>query len=181
MSDEGYVLFSDTTAAAYFESYVAWAEAVSERTFKDDEESHFELIRFYISLQQSAIDPPARAPVLTDIEYRPAWVDASRYVVSDALLAGFFSDKHFISSVIDDTREKRGHWRTLGEQMRAPGSPGALFDADIASRLVVSRAIELFRLADGSFITPRTSDGRHRTVAMVALGAPLLPVLVATR
>lgn len=174
---DGYVRFTDPEAAACFREFSRWASEVSAAPFADTNPEWHEIARHYYWLQSLGF-PDAPDVVL---DAAPAvgapiavWVDPSRYAVSEALLDGFFTGrKNFIGDVITRVRDWRHSWVDRADRMR--DETGA-FSPQLASEEVEQLAIDLQLTDQGSFVTARTSDGRHRTVAMIALKAPVMPV-----
>lgn len=180
LESDGYVRFADPEAAECFREFHAWAASVSRAEFADSDPAWHEILRYYGELKSMStlVDEAEAVPSFLDIDAEPvaAWVDTSRYEVSQTLLRGFFTgEKNFIGNVIGRVRELRHSWVELAEKMRDPSGE---FSPQAASAQVALLAIELHRTERGSFATSSTSDGRHRTVAMVALRSPVIPALL---
>lgn len=174
-NDNGFVLFDEECAADCFEAFAKWASQVQTEQFKESLTRERDLTRFFWELQRQRVEPPVTNLPSPDGKPVPAWVSVSRYVYSDALLDGFISDKHPLDGLEDEVWQWIGSWQNLADGMRSEAND---FSPEKAARLIETRAIEVQRTEDGRFATPRSSDGRHRTVALVGLGAPVMPVLL---
>lgn len=168
----GYVPFADDEAAESFTAFANWAEQIYAQPAAELPD----LGSFYIDLRMGdeGTERP-KAPTPTAVPFRSAWIDPSCYVASNDLLDGFFSDKHMWGEVVYSTIARRGLWPEIATSMR---SGSGIFDEAAASLRMRRERIEVQRASDGVFMHSQSYGGRHRMMAMIALGAPSLPVLL---
>lgn len=177
LETDGYVRFTDPEAADCFGAFQEWAARVSETEYADSDPAWHTVVRTYLDLREmESPDKIATVPSFEELDTEPfaAWVDAGRYQLSQALLRGFFQgQKNFIGDVISRVRSLRHAWVQLARELSDQSNQ---FSPDLATTEVDLQSIELQQTDQASFVTSSTSDGRHRTMAMIALGAPVLPV-----
>lgn len=172
---KGFIDFNDADASTCFEAYRDWSDGVASRSDRLGE-LIVHLGLFYTQLNMRRDRADASAPNPNRSEPTFAWIDPCSYVLSDALLDGFFaSERNWVGALPDRAVDNRGYWSQMAKAMAGEG--GSFNTSKAAKRMEVER-IEIQRAPDGRFMHVRESGGRHRTVAMLALRAPALPAIL---
>ena len=170
-ASRGAIPFDDPASSTIFDAFHRWAQSVSAGSHPDRESLGVRDFR----LQASILEDPLRAPGGALGASAPCWVAPSRYVVSDALLDGFFTGRNWVGDIGDKTIARRGWWTELSD--RFADSNGA-FSPSRTRSTIHAEGIEMARGSDSEFFHTNGLGGRHRTVAMLMLGVPALPAMV---
>lgn len=172
LQSRGFIAFDDPDAHECFEAFSDWSQAVAVGSSQDSQ--LLAAVRdFYQDLFQMRMEPPVGAPLPSNGESIYAWIDPAKYVFTDALLDGFFSGRYWIGEMAETAMSRRRAWNELALAMVAVGGS---YDSSQAESKIFAEGIEAQRLPDGRFAHTQGLGGRHRTVGMLALTAPAIPV-----
>ena len=172
LTRQGQISLDDPAAWSVFDAFHQWAQMVGSGAHRD--EAHLGVD--YFTLQATHPEDVVSAPRVNLEVSECCWVDPSRYDVSDALLRDFFSrERNWVGELGARTVALCARWSALAA--RLTDADGA-FSPPHARSVLHDEGIEMVLDSTTKFMHAGSLGGRHRTVAMLLLGAPALPARV---
>lgn len=181
LDSEGFIELADVPdAAVCAELYGDWASEIqldlplqwsrANEFFTDDPET-FQAKRI--------INSSGRSRVTSSPTSVASWINPAAVELSEESFDGFFSPKHSFGSARFETMNYLSTWKDL-----AAGIHGERYDAPEAIKKVAASAIEMQLWQDqmgrNVFRQGMSQGGRHRLAAMLALRAPVIPVMLSS-
>lgn len=170
----------DKSSVNEFNKFQNWAIFINSQ---DPAYIYAKLDGFYEDLQakSSNLQSLPQSPPAENLKtVTPGWLDLQAYDLSKGLLDNFFDPdgKNWFPEVKGNTYELAPEWRDKYlEKMTTNGQ----YDVKKASVFIDVEHITVTPVANGRFIHPYNGSGRHRLMALKALGAPTAPVVLLTQ
>lgn len=159
-------LYSDWASEILLDMSLQWSRA--EEFFTEDPQI-FQVTRITSSAGRSRVTS-SPTPVAS-------WINPAAVELSEEFFDGFFSFKHSFGSARHETLEHISEWEVLAASIY-----GGHYDAAKATSKVNVAAVEVQRWQDqfgrNVFRQGMGQGGRHRLAAMLALRAPVIPVML---
>lgn len=179
MDFRNFVTCSDDLSVNEFNKFHEWAISINSQ---EPAYIYGKLEGFYEELEaksnnlQSLTQSPPAGNLKT---VTPGWLDLQAYDLSNGLLDKFFDPdgKNWFPEVKGNTYQLAPKWRDVYlKKMTTNGQ----YDAKKASDFIDAEHITVTPAANERFIHPYNGSGRHRLMALKALGAPTAPVVLLT-
>lgn len=175
MSD--FIYCTDPSSVKEFEKFKTWAIGINQKKNSLNYPNFYPgIVQFYdnLMMQSKNLGSLIQSPETNSPTSTSGWLKLNAYDVSSGLLDGFFEgEKNWHAEVKGNTYQLTNTWsNTYLTRMTTNNQ----YDAQKADKFIEEEAITVIRLPNGKYIHPYNGNGRHRLMALKALGAPIAPV-----